>query len=72
MREKKQLEMYVAQHDEMVQPQERIGPFSNALQTGYIFPWQLPTNGMLNIICSIPIVQINVSTTCFSGDIENE
>lgn len=48
-REQKQLEIYVAQHDTMVQPQEQIGPVSNTVQAGYIFPWQLPPNGMLYI-----------------------
>lgn len=46
-REKKQLEICVAQHDEMVKPQEQIGPVSNTLQAGYIFPWELPPSGML-------------------------
>lgn len=48
-KEKKQLELYVAQHDEMVQPQEQIGTVSNTLHAGYIFPWQLPPSGMLDI-----------------------
>lgn len=46
-REQKQLEIYVAQHDTMVQPQEQIGPVSNTVQAGYIFPWQLtPSDGV--------------------------
>ncbi|XP_034432998.1 uncharacterized protein LOC117756567 [Hippoglossus hippoglossus] len=44
--ERNQLEVHVAQHDEMVQPQQQIGAVENLLKAGYIFPWLLPPSGI--------------------------
>ncbi|CAB1460534.1 unnamed protein product [Pleuronectes platessa] len=49
-RERNQLEVHVAQHDEMVQPQQQIGAVENLLNAGYIFPWLLPPSDGIDFL----------------------
>ncbi|XP_041949169.1 uncharacterized protein LOC121709660 [Alosa sapidissima] len=49
-REKKQLEVLVAQHDDLVQPHLKIGPVTDMLEAGYIFPWHLPPNDGMDFL----------------------